>query len=126
MYESIIQNAIKAAQRGTSIAITGRQSSGKSTLFTKLLNNLPSGVYPRLICIDEVATDADLQYIKQYIGDIQSVVIFTHHAANNADLIKIFGEDTCENLMHIVCKIDNPTRMRTAEIVGKFAPYFAH
>ncbi|MBQ9303163.1 hypothetical protein [Butyrivibrio sp.] len=121
MYESIIQNAIKAAQRGASIAITGCQGAGKTTLFTELLNNLPSGVHSRVICIDEVVTDADLQYIKQYIGDKQSVVIFTHHAANGEALMKIFGENKYENLMHIVCKINNQTCARTAEIVGKFA-----
>ena len=118
MYESIIQNAIKAAQRGTSIAITGCQGSGKSTLFTELLNNLPSGIYPKLICIDEVVTENDRQYITQYIWDKQTVVIFTHHAANHVDLIKILGENTCAKLMHIVCKIDNQTHMHTAEIVG--------
>ena len=117
-HEEIIAEAISNLKKGKSVAIIGMMGSGKSLLFTELMSSMPYGLYPKIICIDEVSTEDEREFVLQHLKDKQSAVVFTQHSEDEISLVKFYGDVIYKNLMIIKCAVDANGKRTASRIIA--------
>ena len=89
------KNAVSyAIEKGDNIVISGMMATGKSTLYHELIAECSSSKYNYTL-VDEIATEADLDFINERLGSMSPYpVMFTTHLASAEDVKKKFPSFT--------------------------------